>query len=308
MDDRLRRRAEQNGDVFTWEDVRSCLLGEHDVREVVRAGEAVRVRRNAYVLEDRWRSARPEEQLALRVRAVLLGRPGHTASHQSALALHGIALWGVPTRVVDLMAPVPRTRTVSGVRTHPVDAAIEPVHVGGYATVDIATAVVQVTLRCGVEAGVVALDDALHQRRCRLPQVQAAGERLARGPLDRARVAALVERADPSCESVGESRTRLLLHGLGYDVRSQVSVSDDHGSFVGRVDFMVGGAVVVEFDGMVKYEGADGRGALAREKAREERLTALGCVVIRLVWADLDHPERVRARIDGALARVARRA
>lgn len=88
---------------------------------------------------------------------------------------------------------------------------------------------------------------------------------------------------------------------------SQVTVREVDGGFVGRVDLMVGGAVVVEFDGMVKYEGADGRAALAREKAREERLTTLGCVVVRLVWADLDHPERIRARIDSALRTVASR-
>lgn len=307
MDERLKRLAEQRGGVFSWGDVQNCLLGEHDVRTAIGAREVVRVRRGAYVLDARWRGARPAEQLALRARAILLGRSRDLASHQSALALHGVATWGVPTHVVDLMGEVRRTRTVSGVRTHPSHGEVEPVDVGGCVAVDIATAVVQMALRHGVEAGVVALDHALHERRCRLSAVRAAGEHLARGPLDRARVEALLARADAKCESVGESRTRLLLHDLGHDVRSQVSVSDHDGGFVGRVDFMVGGAVVVEFDGMVKYEGADGRAALAREKAREERLTALGFVVVRLVWADLDHPERVRSMIERALEWVARR-
>lgn len=306
MDERLRRRAERRGGVFNWADVRSCLLGEHDVRRAIGAGEAVRVRRGAYVLADRWRDARPTEQLALRARAILLNRAEDLASHQSALVLHGVPVWGVPIGVVDLVGETRRTRTVNRVRTHPRDTWVEKADASGCPTVGIAAAIVQVALRHGVEAGVVALDHALHERRCRRSEVQAAGEHLANGPLDRARIAALLNRCDPRCESVGETRTRLLLQDLGHEVRSQVTVRDLEGGFVGRVDLMVGGAVVIEFDGLVKYEGADGRAALAREKAREERLTALGCVVVRLVWADLDHPDRVCARIDNALQAVAR--
>ena len=37
---------------------------------------------------------------------------------------------------------------------------------------------------------------------------------------------------------------------------------------MGRVDFVAHG-LVVEFDGLVKYSGQDGRAALAAEKARE---------------------------------------
>ena len=65
--------------------------------------------------------------------------------------------------------------------------------------------------------------------------------------------------------------------------------------------------VAVEFDGAVKYGGAQGRDELFKEKRREERLTAAGCVVIRLVWSDLDHPERIRALVESARQRVARR-
>lgn len=214
MDERLRRLAEHRGGVFSWVDVQGCLLGEHDVRTAIGAGEAVRVRRGAYVLGDRWRDARSAEQLALRARAILLGRPRALASHQSALALHGVAMWGVPTGVVDLVDEVQRTRTVNRVRTHPRDTGLEEADASGCPTVDIATAVVQVALRHGLESGVVALDHALHEHRCRRSDVQVAGARLARGPLDRARIKALLDRCDPRCESVGETRTRLLLQDL----------------------------------------------------------------------------------------------
>ena len=111
---------------------------------------------------------------------------------------------------------------------------------------------------------------------------------------------------DPTAESPGESLTRLLLGGLGLSFRSQVEIRDAAG-FVGRVDFLVEGRVVVEFDGLSKYAAADGREALAREKAREDRLRALGYEVVRLTWADLDRPEKVARLLREARARAAAR-
>jgi very-short-patch-repair endonuclease len=76
---------------------------------------------------------------------------------------------------------------------------------------------------------------------------------------------------------------------------------------IGRVDFLVGDRVVVEFDGMVKYGGADGREALAAEKRREDRLRTAGYEVVRLTWADLHQPEHVARAIRQAMARAAAR-
>ena len=119
----------------------------------------------------------------------------------------------------------------------------------------------------------------------------------------RQRLAQLLREADPACESVGETRTRVLLRDLGLEVRSQVRISDARG-LIGRVDFLVGERVVVEFDGMVKYGGAEGRRALQAEKAREDRLRDAGYVVVRLVWADLDDPQRVRDLVQRAIRRA----
>ena len=123
---------------------------------------------------------------------------------------------------------------------------------------------------------------------------------LAPGARARQRLAQLLREADPACESVGETRTRVLLRDLGLEVRSQVRISDARG-LIGRVDFLVGERVVVEFDGMVKYGGAEGRRALQAEKAREDRLRDAGYVVVRLVWADLDDPQRVRDLVARAI-------
>ena len=169
----------------------------------------------------------PERRLDLRTRAVLHARahPGEAATHQSALAVHGLPLHGVATDVVDLVGQVKR-----GMR-----------------------------------------------------------------------------QTDPASESVGETRARLLLVDLGHDVRSQVRIPDTTGAVFARVDLLVGTWVVVEFDGLVKYEGAEGRAALAAEKAREDRLRAMGYEVVRLTWADLARPHRVQALVRSALERVAAR-
>ena len=112
---------------------------------------------------------------------------------------------------------------------------------------------------------------------------------------------------DPLAESVGETRTRLLLIDLGHAPRSQVRVTDAAGTVMARADFLVGSRVIVEFDGLVKYAGKDGREALAAEKRREDALRALGYEVVRLTWADLDHPRRVDALVRSALARASNR-
>ena len=106
--------------------------------------------------------------------------------------------------------------------------------------------------------------------------------------------------ADPSAESPGETLLRVLLLELGVDVVPQYFIMD--GSVVvARVDFYLPSLrVVVEFDGLVKYDGRDGKEALAAEKRREERIRGLGYGVARVVWADLFIPGRVAALVRAA--------
>ncbi|MEP7331191.1 MAG: hypothetical protein ABI692_03775 [Terracoccus sp.] len=115
---------------------------------------------------------------------------------------------------------------------------------------------------------------------------------------------------DPLAESVGESRTRLVLHDLGLAHESQVVIRDALGAFVARVDFLVEG-IVLEFDGRLKYRAAetdDGESpeeVVWLEKRREDALRGLGHLVERVVWDDLDRPGRIGARIQAASARCA---
>ena len=61
---------------------------------------------------------------------------------------------------------------------------------------------------------------------------------------------------------------------------------------------------MIEFDGAVKYEGADGRAELIREKHREDAIRAAGLQVVRLTWPDLDQPARVRTLVLDARSRA----
>lgn len=60
--------------------------------------------------------------------------------------------------------------------------------------------------------------------------------------------------------------------------------------------------VLLEFDGMVTYSallrpGQSASEVVVAEKRREERISALGWLVIRVVWADLQHPSVLIRRI-----------
>lgn len=177
--------------------------------------------------------------------------------------------------------------------------------VDGCRCVRVGHAIAQLPVRCGLVAALVPLDAALRKKLCTIEEVAAAvreicGESSPSGKR-------LLQLADAQCESVGETRTRALLRDLGYASRSQISIYD-RGSFVARVDFLIGKRVVVEFDGLMKYDGADGKGALAREKRREDLLRALGYIVVRLIWADLETPQRVADVLRRARAQAERSA
>ena len=303
-EDLLEAAAGRHG-VLSARDATAADLHPSTLAGLVRGGRLVRVRRGAYVLSGPWHAARPDERLALRTRAVLHARglPG-AATHQSALALHGLPVHGVPTAVVDVTGPVSRTRTEAGLRVHPLTTAPTVVDVDGCPTVDVATAVAQVLVRSGRTPGVVATDAAL-RRGIPLSDLVAAVNRSASTTRASLRARRLLTAADPASESVGETLTRLLLRDQGWQVRSQVRIADADGSVVARVDLLVEGLVVVEFDGLMKYEGAQGRAALAAEKRREDALRAMGYEVVRVVWSDLDRPGHVARSVRAALARAA---
>ncbi|MGL5862699.1 MAG: hypothetical protein ACRCY9_15715, partial [Phycicoccus sp.] len=229
------------------------------------------------------------------------------ATHQSALAVHGLPVHGASLDVVDVMGATDRVRRSAGLRIHPTDPTLPVEDMSGCRTVTVGVALAQVALREGRDPAVVAADRALASGTVAVADAVRLVHRLAASPRRAVRAERWLRLADGASESVGETRARLLLADLGHPTRSQARLTDFSGEVVARVDLLVGERVVVEFDGLVKYAGADGREVLVAEKRREDLLRSLGYEVVRLTWADLERPRRVDALIRAALGRVAAR-
>ncbi|MFC0249650.1 hypothetical protein ACFFIO_14185 [Citricoccus parietis] len=104
--------------------------------------------------------------------------------------------------------------------------------------------------------------------------------------------------ADGRAESPGESLTRAVIHCLGFEVPDlQYPVHDQHGEFLGRVDFWWPSIRLVgEFDGHIKYggtlgaaedSGSAGRNAVTEEKRREDAIRREVDGFARWMWSDV---------------------
>ncbi|OZE34263.1 MULTISPECIES: hypothetical protein [unclassified Rhodococcus (in: high G+C Gram-positive bacteria)] len=235
-------------------------------------------------------------------------------SHVSAAVFHGLDVWNADLSRVHIT----RNRARGGGRS----SAVRAVHTSPYTDEEVVdfdgvrvTALARTVADCArslpFETAVCIADFAAGERGLAAEDVVAAldscpnhpGNRLAR------RVA---EFMDGRSESVGESRTRVVLHQLGYTPQLQVPITDSRG-FVGRVDFNLPDIeTVLEFDGKVKYgryvpEGKSAADVLWEEKRREDRIRATGRQVVRIAWSDLDRPELVDRMIRDAADRAGRR-
>jgi hypothetical protein len=285
---------------FSRADAIASGYSDSELRQRLRAGRWSRLSRDVYVEPGTWPSDEPSWDRArrlhlLRTRAVVdrMGG-GVVVSHQSAAVLHGLPTWGLDLTKVQLTKPVGRARSdaVTDVHRSRFDPG-EITVVDGLQVVTPARAITETTCVSSYEVGVVLADAALHQRLVTAEALMATADRhqfWTGSPAARA----AARFADGLSESVGESRLRVLManHGLPAPAL-QVEIRDADGRLIGRVDFLLPGQLVVEFDGALKY-GETPEAVLA-EKWREDRLRARGYRVIRVSWVDLDHP---RATVD----------
>lgn len=302
---RLETMASTQAGVFSLDDAVRVGVDSKQLTQLVRQHQVIRLRRRAYVLADVYNKADVDERYQLRVLALMRSRPrSDRASHHSALALHGVDTFGVPADTVFIETDTHHSRRKGRAFFHPRCEDPYCTSVSGIRTVSPAVACVQVAARFGFEAGLCSMDSAAHKGVCTVDELRAAVDHLA--PKWRRLVRRAIDAIEPLTESVGETRTRIILVDADLRFVPQVDMKDGK-AFLGRVDFLVDGCVVIEFDGMVKYAGFKGQAALAAEKQRESKIAWLGYEVVRVVWSELNDPAALVRRIIQAKQRVARR-
>lgn len=317
--------------VISTTDARSLGIGTVQLRRLVRDGRLLRLVRGWYAVApdgdepapwedpDRFAAVRALHQL--RTCALLLSFEGRvTASHQSAVVLHGGRLWRSDLETVHLTRTRDdHSRHRRGAVLHPqveLDSMVSP---DGLSTVPMAMAVVQVGLvpiseREGPSPmeSLIAADGALHAKQVTRAELESAlAQHHGHPHVEGVRL--LLAQADGRHESVGETRLAHVLRTLGYDVTPQVPVVAC--GVTRRGDFGVDGTdAIVEFDGLSKYSGgfvstdpSTVRRALAEEKARQSDLEDAGKEIARVGWVDLDSPSAIGAKVERAIRRAALR-
>lgn len=286
----------------TSRDLRSLGLGTAQVATIVRREVLLHVARGAFVDGEAYAMASPRERHVLRARAVARTWPDGTAvSHTSGAVMLELPVRRLDERIHGCRIAAGQHRKNSVYTLHTGYVGASGSEVGGVMVLEPRFVVMGIAELLGRDAAVMTADAALHRGILTVPELQTACDARLNHPAH-----ALLERSiqlvDARTESPGETLARILMLDLGMVPVPQVEIYDAEG-LVGRVDFLLEGTkVVVEFDGMMKYGSPED---LVAEKRRELRLQRAGYVVVRLVWADLKHPERVRALLRGALAAAA---
>lgn len=297
------------GGAFSAQQAYTCGATPDEVQDARKRGDLTPIRRGVYVATSQWRAMDAEEQYrAETYGALLVLKAPVTLSHETAGRWMDLPLLRPDPDVLHVTRPeLLASRLEAGIQHHP--GALPPDHVTTVRGVQVTTparTAVDIARRSDFGAGLAAADSALRAgaRHSELTEVLAfcrawAGSRGA---------SRAVSEADGRADNPGESlsRARLLGAGLG-PTDLQVEIRDGRG-LVGFADFgWLPLKVLGEFDGRGKY-GADATTAAAAvwaEKIREDRLRALGYVVVRWTWADLLNPGAWLTRLRLVLADAA---
>lgn len=309
-------------------------IDRRSVAKLVDRGRVVRVRSGLYVECDEGRAASDpatsdpatsgagvsdavptyvtaRRNFLDRTRAAALSvEPGTVLSHNSALALYGLPLYGVP---LDRPSAT-RYRPGGGSRRSsalmcwnlPLDGSTTIVD--GIPVTSPARTIIDVARTVGLESGVCAADEAIRRNLLTRSDLQAEAD-AARGRTGASRGRALPALTSGLAESVLESLIRLILVLGGLpEPELQVWLGVRGGERF-RVDlYWREWRLVGEADGFAKY-GTDHlqiRGSWNAERRRQRQLEDAGFMVIRWTWEDLRHPQRIIEGVRSAMRRQER--
>ncbi|MFZ2530048.1 MAG: type IV toxin-antitoxin system AbiEi family antitoxin domain-containing protein [Rhodococcus sp. (in: high G+C Gram-positive bacteria)] len=286
-----------------------------EIRRLCRTGTWTRLTRVVYVPTRLYAETDQRGRHLYRALAAAhVARPGTVLGHVSAAIVHGLDLWRTSLDDVHLTCgPSGGNGRGRGRVLHAEHfEADEVVHVGRVAVMSAARTVADLARTLPFEQAVVTGDHAMRAAGVSGADVSAILSRNPSHPGNAKATRALRFMSGHS-ESVGESRSRVLFVRSGLPIpQSQAAIYSSAGQWLARVDFLLPEhGVIGEFDGRIKYR-RDGVANVAaeevvfREKQREDRLRDAGWVVVRWVWADLENPDVVVARVREAIARAAR--
>lgn len=297
-------------DLLLAKELKSIGLEYGDVRHRINDGELLHLRRGAYTdAADRTTS---EEHLLLTRAAIALADSDSVVSFGSAALLHGLPVPDHAIRRVHLTRKRNSSgRIRAGVHVHvaPLDPP-EVCEIEGLPVTTLDRTFVDLARTTTLSSAVAAGDAALRQDMnvaASTEQLERASRR--RGVRTARRAASMI---DIRSESVGESFSRVIMvENQLPRPELQVEFGDTDGFFAVVDFFWPEWDLIGEFDGKIKYgrllrPGELPGDAVFREKQREDRLRELGFIVVRWVWDDLLHPERLVARIQRAIERTAR--
>jgi hypothetical protein len=218
----------------------ALLAGRSDdeLARLIRSQGWTRLRRGAYLDGQLPPSASVRHALLVAATLADLRRPA-VVSHQSAAVLQGMPVWGARLdRVHITRRPPASSQTTGPLRCHVARLRDDELtEVGGVVVTDPARTALDLARSLPFEPAVVVVDAALNERfvthdELRRRLLDIAGTR---GSRHAARVIAF---ADERSESVGESRSRVLLADLGLAPSTlQFEVTGSDGRFLGRTDF-----------------------------------------------------------------------
>lgn len=284
---------------------------DRDLTRMVRRGDLHRLRHGAYTFGGHWSALDETGRRKLVAHATLRSARSPAAlAGPSAADVFGVPVWGTGDEVHLARLDHKAGRRESGKVQHRGTMLAEDLTVrrGIPVTSGTRTALDMIALT-DVPRALVTVNGLLHAGETS-PELLARRVASMRYDPDTLAAPIVLGLADGRCESAGETLAVHLLwrHHLPRP-ELQVVIRDRSGRLVARVDFAWPAlGVFMEFDGTEKYHrfrrpNETIEQAVLREKHREELICGLtGWRCIRIVWADLFHPDRTAARIRATLS------